>query len=102
MDNNLKVLEQREIEEKIKGLPGWVFNDDKISKEYEFHSFNEGIAFINKLVPFFNEMDHHPDMTIKYKKVRFELSRFSVGGKVTERDFTIAEKIEKEYNQLHN
>jgi len=102
MDNDLKLLEQAEIEERLKELPGWDFKDDKIFKEYEFHSFNEGLALINKLAPFFNQMDHHPDMTIKYKKVRFELSRFSVGGKVTERDFTIAEKIEKEYNQLHN
>jgi 4a-hydroxytetrahydrobiopterin dehydratase len=102
MDDDLKPLTSDAIKEKINNLPGWEFKDDKIFKEYEFHTFNEGLAFMNNLASFFNEHDHHPDMTIKYKKILFELSRFSIGGKVTDRDFTVARKIEEEYQQLHS
>ncbi len=95
-----KILSKTEIEQKLSDLPGWEYQDNKIFKPYQFASFSQGIGLINKLTPFFNDIDHHPDMHIYYKKILFELSRYDVGGKVTERDFTVAHKIEDEFNRL--
>jgi len=97
MDEGLRLLSKEEIEEKLKGFPGWKFHDDKISKQFEFKSFSDAVEFINKLVPFCNRIDHHPDIHIYYKKILFDLQRFSVGGKVTDRDFTVAREIETLY-----
>jgi 4a-hydroxytetrahydrobiopterin dehydratase len=90
-------LSEAEIHRRLEALPGWSFGSDRLSKQYEFDSFTDGIQFVNGLVLFCNRLDHHPDMTIAYKKIRFDLSRFSVGGKVTERDFTVARKIEDDF-----
>lgn len=98
-ETDLVPLSETEIETKLKELPEWRFADDKIVRTMEFRSFTEAIQFINGLVLFCNMLDHHPDMMISYKKVRFELTRFSVGGKVTARDFTVAQKIEDDYRQ---
>jgi 4a-hydroxytetrahydrobiopterin dehydratase len=91
-------LSEAEIRRRPESLPGWTFASDKLSKQYEFASFTDGVQFVNGLVLFCNRIDHHPDMAIAYKKIRFDLSRFSVGGKVTERDFTVARKIEEDFD----
>lgn len=90
-------LTEAEIKARLVSLPEWTFESDKIFKTFTFGSFTDAIQFINGLVMFCNFLDHHPDMTVMYKKVRFELSRFSAGGKVTERDFMVAKKIEGDY-----
>jgi 4a-hydroxytetrahydrobiopterin dehydratase len=92
-----KILTQAEIEEGLKALPGWKFQNDKISKEFTFNDFMDSLGFITKLAPIFEENDHHPDTHIMYSKVLFELQRFDVGGKVTDRDLYIAGEIEKNY-----
>jgi len=90
----LRTLTLKEVKEKLKDFPGWRFRDDKITKEFKFESFTKAVEYVNKLAPFCNKIDHHPDIHIYYKKVVFDLTRFSVGGKVTPRDFTVASEIE--------
>jgi 4a-hydroxytetrahydrobiopterin dehydratase len=92
---DLRILTKEEVEERLKDFPGWKYHDDKITKEFEFESFSRAVEFINDLAPFCNKIDHHPDIHIYYKKIVFDLQRFSVGGKVTPRDFTVASEIEK-------
>ena len=94
MDEDLKILTKEEIDNYLKQLPGWTYNNDKISKEFVFKDFPSVIDFIQKLTPHFQEVDHHPDIHIYYKKVVFELQRYSVGGKVTQRDIDIATYID--------
>lgn len=92
-----KILTEEEIEEALGHLPGWKFADDKIFKEYKFKDFMDSLTFINVLAPIFDEHDHHPDTHIMYSRVLFELHRFDVGGKVTDRDLFMAGQIEKHY-----
>lgn len=99
MDKDLRELSEKEIKEKLKDFLGWEYRDNKISKEFVFKSFSDGVDFINKLAPFCNKIDHHPDIHIYYKKILFELTRFSTGGRVTQRDFTVASKIEQLYKK---
>ena len=98
MENeDLRVLAPKEISKKIADCPGWIYADNKISKQFEFDSFLQAIEFINLLTPFFERVDHHADIHIYYKKIVFDLQRFSAGGKVTERDFTVAREIDRLY-----
>ena len=99
MDTELRVLTKEEIEENLMHLPGWKFESDKISKEFEFESFIDGINLVNELSPFLNQIDHHPDIHIYVKKIRFDLHRFDIGGKVTNLDFIVAREIEKLYGE---
>ncbi len=100
MNNEPKVLSEAEIEEKIKELPsGWKYKDNSISKEFIFDSISQGVVLLDKLIPFCDKIDHHPDIHIYYKKFIFELTRYSVGDKVTERDFLVAKEIERLYSQ---
>ncbi len=91
------ILSAEEIQASLTELNGWEYKDDKISKKFEFNDFVDGLGFINTLAPYFEEMDHHPDMHIMYNKIQFELQRFDIGGKVTDRDIQVAQKIEQAY-----
>jgi 4a-hydroxytetrahydrobiopterin dehydratase len=98
MEENLQILEEEEILNRLKDFPGWNYKDNKIYKEFTFKSFMDAVAFIVKLAPISEKNDHHPDIHIFYKKILFELQRFDVGGKVTNRDFFIASEIERLYS----
>jgi len=98
-NKDLAPLSKTEITSRLKLFPGWQYEANKIAKTFEFASFTDAVQFISGLVVFCNSIDHHPDINISYKKVRFELTRFSVGGKITARDFTIAQKIEDDFQK---
>lgn len=93
------VLKPKGIKARLKEFPGWKFSKNKISKEFKFRDFVDSMRFIQRLTPFFQKMDHHPDTHIMYDKVLFELQRFDVGGKVTDRDFLVAGEIEARYGK---
>lgn len=91
------ILSPEDIQKELKTLPGWEFADDKISKQYKFKDFLDSLSFINQLAPTFEANDHHPDITINYSQVRFDLQRFDSGGKVTDVDIKTARHIENSY-----
>lgn len=95
VDGDLAPLSESEIKEKLKDFTGWEYRDNKILKQFEFESFSDALDFINRVAPFCNKIDHHPDIHIYYRKVTFELTRYSIGGKVTGRDFKVAAEIER-------
>ncbi len=93
-----KILSKEEITEGLTSLPGWTYKDEKISKEFVCKDFMDSLNFVNALAPYCEELDHHPDVHILYSKVLFELQRFDVGGKVTDKDLMVASHIEKLYS----
>jgi 4a-hydroxytetrahydrobiopterin dehydratase len=95
--NTPKVLTEKEIEERLREFPGWVYEDNKIKKEFSFDNFTAVTRLACELAPFCDEIDHHPDVKLTYRKAFFELQRFDAGGKVTDRDFVVARKIEDLY-----
>jgi 4a-hydroxytetrahydrobiopterin dehydratase len=51
------------------------------------------VDFVNRLTPVAEEMNHHPDLSISWNKVKVSLSTHSEGG-ITENDFKLAAKID--------
>ncbi len=92
---NSNILTKGQIEEELKTLSGWKYDNDKIAKEFKFKDFMGSLGFVNALAPFCEANDHHPDIHIFYSKVLFELQRFDVGGKVTDKDILVAREIER-------
>ena len=66
---------------------------NKLSRTFEFQDSVASLSFVNSLVAYFEKMDHHPDVCIEYGEVTFELTRYDMGGKVTDRDVEVAKKI---------
>jgi len=68
---------------------GWVEADGALERTFELPSFPEAIAFVNRVAELAQAEDHHPDVTISYKKVTLRWTTHSEGG-ITERDRVLA------------
>lgn len=75
-----------EIERAMGQLSGWTLDGTAIKKQYTFNDFPEAVAFVNRLVPEAEAADHHPDITINYRRVTLSYSTHSEGG-LTLKDF---------------
>lgn len=87
------ILSAKEIKEAIKDLPEWDVEGKSIVRTYEFEDFEQAIDFVNGVAELAEDADHHPDMDIRYNKVRVILSTHSKGG-ITENDFDLAERLD--------
>ncbi|HWQ00128.1 MAG TPA: 4a-hydroxytetrahydrobiopterin dehydratase [Vicinamibacterales bacterium] len=90
-------LEPAELEVALQRLPGWTVEGTRLAKEFEFKDFVDSLSFVTRLLPHFEQRDHHPDVHVFYNRVKFELSRYDLGGKITDRDVEIAKLIEQGY-----
>jgi 4a-hydroxytetrahydrobiopterin dehydratase len=82
----MATLSREEIKRRLSGLHGWSLDGDVIHKQFTFAGFPEAVAFVERLVPGAEAADHHPDITIAYKRVTLSYSTHSEGG-LTEKDF---------------
>jgi len=72
---------------------GWTQDDGALERTYELPSFDDAIAFVNRVAELAAAEDHHPDVAISYRKVWVKLKTHSAGG-ITDKDFEVARQIE--------
>lgn len=82
----MPLLTPHEIDARLSELEGWKRDGNAIVKEFVFRGFPEAVAFVGRLVPGAEAADHHPDITINYKRVTLRYSTHSEGG-ITAKDF---------------
>ena len=88
-----QLISHEEVQEKIKKIPDWEFNETSISRVFEFDEYLSAIDFVNSVAEIAEEAYHHPDILINYTNVKLTLSTHEVGG-ITDRDFEVAERID--------
>lgn len=89
----MSAMTKDEVKTRLESLPGWERDGDEIEKEFRFDDFKASMAFVNRVADLAETADHHPDITIKYNRVKLTLSTHSEGG-VTEKDFALAAQID--------
>lgn len=89
----MATLSEDEIRTALEDLPGWELGDGAISKQYRLAGFPGAVAFVVRLSYEAEAANHHPDLDIRYDKVRVTLSTHSEGG-VTAKDVDLARTIE--------
>jgi 4a-hydroxytetrahydrobiopterin dehydratase len=88
-----ELLNSQDIKNWLKKLPEWDLEKKAIERLFEFDDFSQAIEFVNGVAEIAEEDDHHPEIDIRYNKVRVALSTHSEGG-LTDLDFELAEKID--------
>jgi 4a-hydroxytetrahydrobiopterin dehydratase len=84
------VLDQERIDAALGALhPDWEGSPERLRRSIEFADFPTAVEFINQLAPRCEELDHHPDLGLRWRWVDVELVTHSAGG-VTELDVTLA------------
>jgi 4a-hydroxytetrahydrobiopterin dehydratase len=88
------VLKDSEITEALRSLVGWNQANNAIERSYEFKDFAGSLAFVNRVADAAEAANHHPDIDIRYNKVKLVLTSHDSGG-VTQRDIKMAGTINK-------
>jgi 4a-hydroxytetrahydrobiopterin dehydratase len=78
-----------EVQQGMASLAGWERQGDEIVKEYRFDGFGDAIAFVVRLAFRAEKANHHPDLDVRYNRVRVALSTHSDGG-ITAKDLALA------------
>ena len=87
-------LSESEIRERLKGLPGWTFENGAIRRTYKTDGWRGSMLVANAIAFICESADHHADLTVTWPSVGVALSTHSAGG-ITEKDFEVAGLIEK-------
>ena len=91
------LLEEEEIEQRLDEMGDWEREGDEMQKVFEFDDFAAAIKFVNDVAKLADRYDHHPDIDIRWNKVKLSLQTHSEGG-LTHLDFDLAGEIEQSIN----
>ena len=86
-------LTDDEVVEGLATLPGWEWTGDEIAKEFRLGNFRDSVAFVVRLSYEAEAANHHPDLDIRWNRVRVALSTHSEGG-LTAKDLDLAAAVE--------
>jgi len=75
-------MNEVQITESLKSLPGWTFEDNKLRKIYKFNDFPEAMAFLVRLSYEAENRNHHPEIFNCYNRLEIGLNTHDAGGKV--------------------
>jgi 4a-hydroxytetrahydrobiopterin dehydratase len=88
----MQKMAQSEIEQALRGAPGWERQGDSITRTFTLASFPEAMLFAAAVGNLAQRADHHPDILIQYKRVKLTLSTHTAGG-LTAKDFALAGEV---------
>lgn len=91
----MALLNEDEIARESAGLEGWSRDGGAIRKQYTFAGFPEAVAFVQRLVAECEAADHHPDVSINYRRVTLTYTTHSEGG-LTLKDFDGAKAADRQ------
>jgi len=82
-------LSPEEIASHLGALPDWRVEDGELTRTFRFENFPAALSFVNKVGQRAEKAGHHPDIDIRYNRVRLGLVTHDAGG-LTAKDFELA------------
>lgn len=73
-------LNEEFIQEHLTHLPGWSRQGDAIRREFKFANFARALEFVNVVGEAAEDVQHHPDIDVRYNKVTLTLTTHDAGG----------------------
>jgi 4a-hydroxytetrahydrobiopterin dehydratase len=95
----MKALTKKEINLHLKAVPDWAKRAGIIFRTFKFKNFLTGLAFVNRIARKAQKLDHHPDIDIRYDKVKLTLTTHDAGG-LTKQDFILAKQCDEVFAKI--
>jgi 4a-hydroxytetrahydrobiopterin dehydratase len=86
-------LSPDDVATSLSGLPLWSGGVDGIERTLELPSFRSAVEAISVIADVAEELDHHPDMDLRWRKVRIAVVTHSAGG-LTSLDLDLARRVD--------
>jgi 4a-hydroxytetrahydrobiopterin dehydratase len=89
----MPVLSPDAAQTRLTQLPGWKIESGELVRTFKFKDFVAALEFVNLIGKLAEVVGHHPDIDIRYNRVRLALVTHDAGG-ITEKDFDLAAKAQ--------
>ena len=90
----MTTLSQAEIASLLTARPDWRIERGELVRTFQFETFPDALAFVNQVAGAAEHANHHPDIDIRYNRVRLGLVSHDAGG-LTDKDFALAAAADK-------
>jgi 4a-hydroxytetrahydrobiopterin dehydratase len=87
-------LSDTEMKSRMVSVPDWQIESGELVRTFLFKDFRQSLAFVNQVGELAEKAGHHPDIDIRYNKVRLALVTHDAGG-ITAKDFDLAVAADK-------
>jgi 4a-hydroxytetrahydrobiopterin dehydratase len=89
-----RLLTDEEITQQLGDLPGWRRDDVSLVASYDAPDFPTAVQLIVAAGDEAEQMNHHPDVDLRWKVTHWRLSTHSAGG-LTQLDIELAQRISR-------
>ncbi len=89
----MALLTEDELAAALFELQDWGGDSLALRRSYECPSFPSAITAVDRIAVIAENLDHHPDIDIRWRTLSFTVSTHSAGG-VTEQDLDLARQID--------
>ncbi|GMU78655.1 MAG: putative pterin-4-alpha-carbinolamine dehydratase [Acidimicrobiia bacterium] len=86
-------LSDDQVRDALVQLPGWERAGETITRTFELATFPAAIDFVVRIAAAAEAANHHPDLDIRYRRVRVVLTTHDAGG-ITGRDVELARAVD--------
>jgi 4a-hydroxytetrahydrobiopterin dehydratase len=90
----IQKLDETQIQAALTTLPHWKLEQGEIVRTATFQDFIQAMKFVNQVAQLAEAAGHHPDIDIRYNKVRLALVTHDAGG-ITQNDISLAQNIDQ-------
>ena len=90
----MPALSDTEVATHLSALPMWRVDAGELVRAFQFGDFCAALRFVNQVGVLAEEAGHHPDIDIRYNKVRLALVTHDAGG-LTTKDFDLAAQVDQ-------
>ena len=87
-------LSEAEIDAGLAALNDWSREGDVLVKTFQFDSYLAGLAFASTVGVIAEGLNHHPDMSIGWRRVTVSFTTHDAGNKLSAKDFAAAKAID--------
>lgn len=87
------------IQHSLQAIPDWKMEHPEITRTFEFPDFVTALNFVTRVGEKAEALGHHPDIDIRYNKVRLALTSHDAGG-LTEKDFQLAASCDATFKDI--
>lgn len=90
-------LDDAAIQSLLPEIPDWQVNGNHLERAFVFRDFHETMEFVNALAFMIHREDHHPILTVGYRRCTASWTTHSAGNRLSDNDFICAAKADALY-----
>ena len=88
----MKTLSEEKLKQLLESEREWKLVEGALVRDWTFPDFVTAMQFVNRVAAMAEAAGHHPDIDIRYNRVRLALISHDAGG-ITERDADMAKRM---------